>query len=137
MLDNLYGVLPAGLNTWERPFAELLDRDVNKVVMWWHRKVPRQPWSVNVLMPDGRGFYPDFIIGIDGRKTEDHALLADPKLNFQRDDELPKVLAEHGCYGRVMIVVREGVRWMTVGYDSKARKPIKAREFRLADAAGF
>jgi hypothetical protein len=70
-------------------------------------------------------------------KTEDHALLADPKLNFQRDDELPKVLAEHGCYGRVMIVVREGVRWMTVGYDSKARKPIKAREFRLADAAGF
>ena len=61
--------------------------------MWWHRNVPRQPWSVNVLMPDGRGFYPDFIIGIDGRKTEDRALLADPKLNFQRDDELPKVLA--------------------------------------------
>ena len=55
--------------------------------------MPRQPWSVNVLMPDGRGFYPDFIIGIDGRKTEDRALLADPKLNFQRDDELPKVLA--------------------------------------------
>lgn len=135
--NNVYGVMPPGLNTWEQPFAELLDRDVNEVVKWWHRNEPRQPWSVNVLMPDGRGFYPDFIIGIEGRNTEESALLADPKLNFQRDDEAPKVLAEHRAYGRVMILVRDGVRWMTVGYDSRARKPIVAREFRLSDAAGF
>ncbi len=135
---NLYGVMPPGLNTWEKPFAELLDRDANKVVLWWHRNEPRQPWSVNVLMPDGRGFYPDFVIGIAGRKTEDNALLADPKLNFQRDDEAPKVLAEHRSYGRVMILFLDGgTRWMTVGYDQKAKKPIVAREFRLSDAAGF
>ena len=134
---NVYGVIPAGLNTWERPFADLLDRDTNNVVTWWHRNEPRQPWSVNVLMPDGRGFYPDFVIGIKGRQTEEGALLADPKLNFQRDDEAPKVLAEHRCYGRVMILFLDGVRWMTVGYDERARRPILAREFRLADAAGF
>ena len=81
--------------------------------------------------------HPDFIIGIDGRNTEDHALLADPKLNYQRDDEAPKVLAEHGAYGRVMILFRDRARWMTVGYDEKAGKPFLAREFRLADAAGF
>jgi len=129
--------MPAGLNTWEKPFAELLDRDSNQVVTWWHRNEPRQPWSVNVLMPDGRGFYPDFVIGIEGRQTEDGALLADPKLNFQRDDEAPKVLAEHQRYGRVMILFLDGVRWMTVGYDEKAKKPVLAREFRLSDAAGF
>ena len=134
---NVYGVFPAGLNTWEKPFAELLDRDSNNIVTWWHRNEPRQPWSVNVLMPDGRGFYPDFVIGITGRKTEEGALLADPKLNFQRDDEAPKVLAEHRIYGRVMILFLDGVRWMTVGYDDKSKKPVLAREFRLSDAAGF
>jgi hypothetical protein len=45
--------------------------------------------------------------------------------------------AEHRTYGKVMILSRDGARWMTVGYDEKARKPIIAREFRLADAAGF
>jgi type III restriction enzyme len=134
---NIYGIMPAGLNSWEQPFAELLDRDSAGVVRWWHRNEPAKPWSVNVLMPHGRGFYPDFIIGIEGRKTPDNALLADPKLNFQREDEAPKVLAKHAAYGRVMILCRDSVRWMTVGYDEKARKPIMAREFRLSDAAGF
>lgn len=78
---NIYGVMPAKPNTWEKPFAELLDYDANNVVTWWHRNEPRQPWSVNVLMPDGRGFYPDFVIGIEGRKTEEGVLLADPKLS--------------------------------------------------------
>ena len=135
---NVYGVIPADLNNWEKPFAELLDRDVNNVVEWWHRNLPHKSWSVNVLMPDGRGFYPDFVIGISGRKTDDKVLLADPKLNYQRDDEVAKVLAEHRSYGRVLILYLEGgTRWMTVGYDQKAKRPILVREFRLLDAAGF
>ncbi len=135
---NIYQVMPEGLNTWETSFAELLDRDSGETVLWWHRNEPRQPSSVNVLMPDGRGFYPDFVIGIAGRKTEEHALLADPKLNFAREDEAPKVLAEHKTYGKVMILYRDGeARWMTVGYDAKRRVPHVKQEFRLADAAGF
>jgi hypothetical protein len=135
---NIYQVMPEGLNSWETGFAELLDRDSGETVLWWHRNEPRQPSSVNVLMPDGRGFYPDFVIGIAGRKTEDHTLLADPKLNFAREDEAPKVLAEHKTYGKVMILYRDGeTRWMTVGYDDKRRIPYVKHEFRLADAAGF
>ena len=135
---NIYLVRPEGLNGWEADFADLLDRDSGDNVLWWHRNDPRQPWSVNVLMPDGRGFYPDFVIGIAGRKTEDHALMADPKLNFAREDEAPKVLAEHKSYGRVLILTREGEgRWMTVGWDEKRHGPVAVRDFRLADAAGF
>ena len=135
---NVYGVMPPDLNSWEKPFAELLDHDVNNVVAWWHRNLPHKSWSVNVLMPDGRGFYPDFVIGITGRKTEDNALLADPKLNFQRDDEVAKVLAEHRTYGRVMILfLQGGTQWMTVTYDHKAKRPVLGREFRLVDAAAF
>lgn len=132
---NVYEVMPPGLNGWEREFAELLDRDPHKLVNWWHRNLPDKPWSVNVLMPSGKGFYPDFVIGIEGRKTEQSALLADPKERFLM--EAPKVLAEHQTYGRVMIIAKEGVRWMTVGYDDKAQKPIFAREFTLIDAAAF
>lgn len=135
---NIYQVRPEGLNGWEADFADLLDRDGGGHVLWWHRNEPRQPWSVNVLMPDGRGFYPDFVVGVADRKTEDHVLLADPKLNFAREDEAPKVLAEHKAYGRVLILSREGEgRWMTVGWDEKRRGPVAVREFRLADAAGL
>lgn len=134
---NVYGVMPPGLNGWEKEFAELLDREPNQIVNWWHRNLPDKPWSVNVLMPSGKGFYPDFVIGIEGRKTEDGTLLADPKERFETSQEAPKVLAEHQAYGRVMILTKTGVHWMTVGYDEKAKRPILAREFRLSDAAGF
>ena len=135
---NVYGIIPQGLNNWERFFADLLDRDATGIVKWWHRNEPHKPWSVNVLMPDGRGFFPDFVIGVDGRKTEDNVLLADPKLNFQREDEASKVLARHQTYGRVLIVYRDGTsRWMKVGYDDKLGKPVLSGEFRVSDAVGF
>lgn len=134
---NLYSVMPAGLNGWEKDFAEMLDHDPHRLVKWWHRNPSDKDWSVNVLMSNGRGFYPDFIIGIEGRETEDGALLADPKDRFETSREAPKVLAQHQTYGRVMILAKDGVRWMTVGYDEKAKKPVLAREFRMMDAAGF
>ena len=134
---NVYGVMPPGLGGWEKEFAELLDRDPHRIVNWWHRNLPHKEWSVNVLMASGKGFFPDFIIGIQGRKTEEGTLLADPKERFETSKEAPKVLAEHGKYGRVMILAKDGVRWMTIGYDEKANKPIMAREFRMTDAVGF
>ena len=135
---NVYGVVPPGLNSWEALFAGKLDGAAADTVLWWHRNVPHKPWSVNVLMPDGRGFYPDFVIGIKGRKKEDQALLADPKYNFQSDDQAAKVLAQHRAYGRVMILyLHGGTRWMTVDFDHKANKAVIGREFRVSDAAGF
>ena len=128
---------PSGLNGWEREFAELLDRDPHRLVVWWHRNPSDKPWSVNVQMTNGKGFYPDFIIGIEGRETEDGALLADPKERYETSQEAPKVLAEHRIYGRVLILAKEAGRWMTVGYDEKAKKPVFSREFRLPDTPAF
>jgi DNA or RNA helicases of superfamily II len=135
---NIYGVYPPDMNNWECEFARFLDRS-GDVILWWHRNEPRKDWSVNVLMPDGTGFYPDFVIGIKGRKTENGVLLADPKLNFVRADEAPKVLAKHKTYGRVLIVTRDerASRWLTAAWDEKQERPVIGGEFRLADAAGF
>jgi superfamily II DNA or RNA helicase len=80
---NIYRIMPPDLNTWERPFAELLDRDSQGIVRWWHRNLPHKPWSVQVVLDNGGGFFPDFVVGIEGRKYENGGLLADPKFQFE------------------------------------------------------
>jgi len=85
---NVYQVVPADLNGWERSFVEELDGDDTDTVLWWHRNLPNKPWSVQVLLKDGGRFFPDFVIGIEGRKWEQSALLADPKYYFEHADQL-------------------------------------------------
>jgi hypothetical protein len=135
---NAYGIVPDGLNTWEQSFVRLLDTDPNRQVRWWHRNLPRKSWSVNVLLPNGCGFYPDFVIGIEGRKTEGGILLADPKWGYERLEEVPKTQATHRVYGRVLVLSRQGdAQWQVVRYDEATHRPVLDRPFRLADAAGF
>ncbi|MDR2863511.1 MAG: hypothetical protein LBV54_06535, partial [Puniceicoccales bacterium] len=135
---NIYGIYPEGMNTWETTFTQSLDRDSNGIVLWWHRNESRKSCSVNVLMPNGRGFFPDFIIGIRGRKTENNVLLLDPKFYFADKEQHPKVQSEHKIYGKVMIVFQDPAkRWFTVTWDYKKDAPVAEREFRLSDAAGF
>jgi len=136
--NNVYKVMPPGLNSWEEPLADLLDRDKQNIVRWWHRNVPNKPWSVQVVLDNGRGFFPDFLIGIEGRKTEVGGLLADPKFAFEISQEEPKTYAEHPVYGRVLILSKQGGdQWMTVRYDDQRHKTVLDSEFRLADAAGY
>ncbi len=135
---NLYRIVPADLNEWERDFAQLLDGDSLGVVRWWHRNPPLKPWSVQVVLADGRGFFPDFVVGIEGRETEEGALLTDPKYGFEVAAELPKAHATHPSYGRVLILNRQGGgHWMTVRYEEKQDRAVLGSEFRLADAAGY
>ncbi len=96
---NLYGILPSALNSWEQNFAQVLDHDQSGTIRWWHRNQPHKPWAVNVLLPDGRGFFPDFLVGVKDRKTPDGVLLAEPKLYFERRDEAPKAEVIHAGYG--------------------------------------
>jgi type III restriction enzyme len=135
---NIYGVMPAGMNSWERAFAHYLDSDTTNFVRWWHRNLPHKPWSVNVLLPEGRGFFPDFIVSIAGRKKEDGVLLAEPKFALELTREAPKTTAEHRAYGRVLILsLQGGMRWTTVRYDEAMKKPVLGAEFRVADAVAF
>jgi type III restriction enzyme len=135
---NVYRVFPPELNTWERPFAELLDRDTHQYVRWWHRNLPHKPWSIQVVLDTGKGFFPDFIIGINERRSEDGGLLADPKYAFETTQELPKTYARHPVYGRVLILsLQGGAQWRTVRYDERQHKAMLDHEFRLSDAAGY
>jgi superfamily II DNA or RNA helicase len=133
---NVYGIMPPDLNSWERAFAEWLDGDTSGVVQWWHRNPVDEEWSVCVMLADGRAFYPDFVIGLKGRKTQDGVLLADTKYGFEVGQEFPKLLAEHPDYGRAMIITRSADRWHVATVDSDGR-PKMGGELRLSDLAGF
>jgi hypothetical protein len=94
-------------------------------------------WSVQVLLTSGRAFFPDFILGIKGRPTPHGALLADTKYAFDTAKEAPKILAEHGDYGRVLIIHKTGEkRWAKVRFNENGR-PVLGDEFRIVDAPGF
>jgi hypothetical protein len=135
---NLYGILPADLNSWEQHFAQVLDHDTSETVTWWHRNLPHKPWAVNVLLPDGRGFFPDFLVGVRNRKTPDGVLLAEPKFHFEQRDQVPKADVTHTAYGKVLVLHREGgVEWRVVRLDAKTGRPGLGDNFRIADLAGW
>ena len=134
---NLYGVYPPGMNNWERVFADFLDADMSGKLLWWHRNLPHKSWSVRLLLTSGKGFFPDFIIGIKDRPKPNGALLVDTKYAFDTAREAPKILADHGEYGRVLIVHKTGEkRWAKVRFDENG-KPVLGDEFRVVDAPGL
>ena len=135
---NLYGIMPADLNSWEQHFAQILDHDQSGAVTWWHRNQPHKPWAVNVLLPDGRGFFPDFLVGVKDRKTPNGVLLAEPKFHFERRDEVPKADVAHASYGKVLVLHREGgVEWRVVRLDAKRERPSLGDKLRIVDLAGW
>ncbi len=136
---NIYGVYPPGMNSWEQAFAELLDKDPDGYVRWWHRNEPHKPWSVATTLPNGRLFFPDFLIGIKGRNKPDSVLLVDTKRVINDDlNAKIKTVVEHQAYGRTAILFYEdNRRWMTVRYDEAKDKNELDAVFRLPAMVDF
>jgi superfamily II DNA or RNA helicase len=136
---NIYGVYPPGMNSWEQAFAELLDKDPDGYVRWWHRNEPHKPWSVASTLPNGRLFFPDFLIGIKGRNKTDGVLLVDTKRAINDDlNAKTKAVVEHHAYGRTAILFYEdNKRWMTVRYDEGKDKNELDAVFRLPAMVDF
>ncbi len=131
---NLYGVFPEDLNTWERPFAELLDNDLSGLVRWWHRNPVRKSWSVAMPVPGHGFFYPDLIVGVDGRSSRDGIVLVEIKhqINDPEGNAAAKSRAVHPDYGPVlMLYLSESEGWMTVRYDRPADRNVLDRVFGM------
>lgn len=101
----LYGVFPPGLNGDELAIAELLD--ASPVVRWWHRNTPPRGLGL-YRWDDGAGFYPDFVVCVEGRPGSGIALL-EPKGEhlWGKDSEVEKSTAVHPDHGRVFMVGRK------------------------------
>jgi hypothetical protein len=107
-----YGVFPSRLNGPERRFAEAIDELPE--VKWWLRN-PDHPligWSVRIVLPNGRGFYPDFVIGVAGRKAPDGVRLVEVKDDgttgrLHADVNQMKIRTPHREYLQVLWVSEE------------------------------
>jgi type III restriction enzyme len=92
--------------------------------MWWLPNEPRpranSAWAVRIVLPDtGGGFFPDFVICVDGRKKRDEIALADTKERLADQDGEIKSRTERREYGRALILTYDTVadRFTTVEFD--------------------
>lgn len=105
---NLYGVFPPGMGTDENQFARSLD--CSDEVLWWHRNEPSRnpahPESVGLWGWSGgvAGFYPDFVVAVQGRSETLGPALAEIKGMHLQEADKAKAGARHLTYGRVFVV---------------------------------
>ena len=137
---NIYGVMPQDLNGPERAFADMLDADTSGKVEYWFRNEPRKPWSINIVLPNGDRYFPDFAIKVAGRTAGGGLLLVETKGNhiLNGDDTLEKVQAEHKLYKVPLMLVQDaGGRFMTVKYFENTGRNEEDQIFRVENLAGY
>jgi type III restriction enzyme len=130
---NIYGILPDDLNNPEREFAEILDADMTGTVEWWHRNEPRKPHSVGIVMPSGSQYFPDFLVKVKDRTRGDGLLLVEIKGGHILNDDgtLEKTISDHKVYGKPLMLLKQGERFMTVKYDERTDKNVDDQVFRV------
>ena len=137
-MKGIYAVFGPRMNDWETRFAQLLDADSTGRVMWWMRNAENAKWACKIIRPNGRAFFPDFVIGIDGRKKPDHIALAEVKERIESEDSGEKTRVSHKDYGSALMVTWDGQynRFEIVGFNEAldrnvALKPYDVSSFDL------
>jgi superfamily II DNA or RNA helicase len=138
---NIYGIMPPDLNEDERAFAELLDADLTNTVEWWHRNEPNKPWSIGLYLPNGKQYFPDFVIKVKKRTRGNGLLLAEVKGGHILNDSgtLDKAVAEHKLYKAPLMIVRDRVagRFMTVKMNERGDKLLQDQVFYVENMAQY
>lgn len=136
---SLYRVFPHDLNREERAFAQLLDSDDSGTVIWWLRNVENARWAVTIVLPNGKRHFPDFVIGVDGRKTQDHVALVETKDDGETGRlfskaNTDKVRSDHSRYGSALMVYRDNDgNWSRVEYRPDFKTHVPAGPFSVRE----
>jgi superfamily II DNA or RNA helicase len=138
-LRSLFKVFPHDLNREERAFAEMLDTDDTGTVIWWLRNLENARWAVTIVLPNGKRHFPDFVIGVDGRKTQDHIALVETKDDGETGRlfskaNTDKVRSDHSRYGSALMVYRDGEKnWTRVEYRPDIKTHVPAGTFSVRE----
>ncbi|MGS4887055.1 DEAD/DEAH box helicase [Roseibium sp. MB-4] len=121
-IKSAYGVFPDRLNKEERALAEMLDEDKSGTVEWWLRNPENARWATRLLLPSGKNFFPDFVVGVKGRSTPNSIALIEIKDDgetgrLQSDRNLEKIRVQHRKYNKVFWTYRLPVGiWVKAEY---------------------
>ena len=130
---GVYAVFGERMRDWETRFAAILDSDSGGTITWWLKNVENTRWACKIVRPNGRNYFPDFIIGVNGRKKPNHIALAEVKYDIHSDDSIDKVRTDHLSYGTALMVTWdvEKKKWYVVGYDQAIDRNRLIREFNV------
>jgi hypothetical protein len=132
--QGAYAVFPPNMNDNERRFAELLDADDSGTVIWWLRLQENTKWATTLVLPNGRRFFPDFAVGVRGRRTRDHIALVETKddgVDGRLHSELNrmKIMARHREYANVRWTYEADRGWIEAGYNAALEQIQALRPF--------
>lgn len=102
-------VFPSSLKSQEFEFAEYLDTAND--IEWWYRNTvgAGRPDSVSLYRwSSGQGFFPDFVIQVNGRTTGGGIALIEVKGPHLQHFDRAKAGARHAVYGKVFMVGKGG-----------------------------
>lgn len=107
-----YGAFIGRYNRPERAFVEMLDNDDTGRIKWWLRNPESEKWATRLILPNGKRFFPDFVVGVSGRRTRDSIALVEIKDDgetgrLHSDSNAIKIRSEHSEYKKVFWSFRE------------------------------
>ncbi|WP_298097816.1 DEAD/DEAH box helicase family protein [Brevundimonas sp.] len=131
-----YEVFPPNMNANERRFAEMLDADESGQVKWWLRLQENAAWAVTLMLPNGKRFFPDFAVGVAGRRTTDAIALVETKddgVNGRAHSEInrEKIRARHREYRNVFWTWERDGRWEEMGWHPELERIEPLRRFSI------
>ncbi|MBY5841086.1 DEAD/DEAH box helicase family protein [Rhizobium leguminosarum] len=133
-----YGVFPERLNNEERDFARFLDADTTGTVKWWLRNPENETWATRLILPSGHRFFPDFVVGVNGRATPDTIALIEIKddgetgrLNSDRNVEKARV--QHREYKNVFWTFRSDGTWVRGRYAEGLHRIVEQDRFEIKE----
>jgi hypothetical protein len=107
-----YGAFIGRYNRPERAFAEKLDNDDTGRIKWWLRNPESEKWATRLILPTGERFFPDFVVGVTGRRTPNNIALVEIKddgdtARLHSDSNATKIRSAHSEYKKVSWSFRE------------------------------
>lgn len=111
-IKGAYGAFIGRFNQPELAFVQMLDRDDSGLVKWWLRNPENEKWATRLILPTGKRFFPDFVVGISGRRTPDSIALVEIKDDgdtgrLHSDSNAVKIRSTHQEYKSVFWTFRQ------------------------------
>ena len=126
------------MNGEERAFAEFLDADTTGTVKWWLRNPENELWATRLILPSGKRFFPDFVVGVNGRSTDDMIALVEIKDDgetgrLQSDNNIEKIRVRHRQYGSIFWAYRADGNWVRAQYSQGLHRIIDRDRFNIGE----
>lgn len=137
-MKSAYGVFPARLNQEEQKFAEILDEDGTGTVLWWMRNPENERWATRIVLPSGKNFFPDFVVGVAGRATPNAIALVEIKDDgetgrLQSDRNIDKIRVQHREYRNVFWTYRDNGDWVRARYAEGLHRIVPKDMFSVSE----